>query len=167
MSEACRLEPGRQRGAEGARVRRSGTPSSRPQREARESGERVTQPDPGPLRSALATEPTPQAPEHGEVAQIGSGLRLFGRFQNLWNAGKAPVVQQQAERREAEQSPADVLVAIEARAERRLRVVQMEGEHPAATDRRLALRHGAAIARRRAEIVSGHEQMTGVEADAE
>src|SRR5215813_4553674 len=42
----------------------------------------------------------------------------------------------------------------------------MEGEHPSATDRRLALRHGAAIARRCAEVVSGREQMTGVEADA-
>ena len=77
VTYAWGLEPGRQCGAEGGGVRRSGTPSSRPQREAL----RIGRAGDGavPLRPALAIEPTPQsqATKNGQVAKVSGRLRLL------------------------------------------------------------------------------------------
>src|SRR5207245_5614392 len=69
---------------------------------------------------ARPTEPAAQPPKSREVAEIGGGLRFLGSLQNLRHPREATVVQQEPERGEPEEAAADVLMAVEPRAEGRL-----------------------------------------------
>ena len=60
-----------------------------------------------------------------------------------------------------------MLVAIDAAAERPLRVVQVKHLQPIEADQPLELPEGGRVAAGRADVVAGGEQMAGVEADAD
>src|SRR5947207_10662951 len=70
-----------------------------------------------------------QRAQDREVAEIGRGLRLLGGLQDLRHAGEALVGEQQAKRAAAEESAADVFVAVETGAERLPGVVEVKGQH--------------------------------------
>src|SRR5262249_39355118 len=115
----------------------------------------------------LAAAPTPQLSQDGEIAQVGGGLGLLGRLQHFGPPREAPVVEQEPDRCQTERAAADVLVAIEARAERRLGIVEVKRKHALESHGGLALCHRAAVAGLGADVVAGREEMTGVEAHAQ
>jgi hypothetical protein len=93
------------------------------------------------------------------------GFGLLRRLEHLRDACEPPVVQQEPERREAEEAGTDVLVAVEPGPEVGLRVVQVERQHAAKADGPLAFRHRALPALAPPDVVAGGEQVARVEAD--
>src|SRR6185503_20678642 len=67
-----------------------------------------------------------QTAQHAQVAAVGSRLHRLRRLDDFGEAREARVVEQVAKRFQPDLALADVLVAIDARAEGLLRVVQMK-----------------------------------------
>src|SRR5262249_47021765 len=78
-----------------------------------------------------------------------------------------PIVDDAAERLEAQAAVADVLVPIDAAAERPLRIVDVECLQPIEADEPAELPEGRRVAFGRAEVVARCEQVAGVEAHAD
>src|SRR5262249_1500037 len=89
------------------------------------------------------------------------------RLQTHRQPPEAPVVQDQPERLDAELSLADVVVAVDARAQLFLRIVQMERREALDADELVEFLEHRRVALLGAEIVAGGERVLGVEADAE
>src|SRR6266568_7109594 len=110
---------------------------------------------------------SPELAQQGEGVPVRPGLRILGRLESHGDPVEAPVRHQPAEGLFAEPSPADLLVTVEARAQRRFRVVQMKGPHVPEPHDPGAGRDDVAITLARAQVVAGGEEMTRVETDAE
>src|SRR6266850_3240646 len=105
-----------------------------------------------------------QPAQRREILQVGRRLGLLRRLEHLRHARKAWIVEQQAERTQAEPAPPDVLVAVEAGAERGAGVVEVEREHARQSHRVRTALDGGGVARGRADVVAGDEQVAGVQA---
>src|SRR4051812_18657456 len=97
---------------------------------------------------------------------FGFALRLRGLEEHR-RLPEPPVVDEAAERLEADVPFADVRVPIDAAAERLLRIVHMEGAQPGEPDCTTEPLERRGVAFRGGQVVPGREQMTGIEADAE
>src|SRR5438094_1818571 len=117
--------------------------------------------------SASSSRRPPQLSKRREVPEIRGGLGLLRRLQHLRHARERTAVLPAPERTKPEEATADVLVAVESRAEPRARVVQVEGQDPPPPHRRLAFGHRPAVSGLGAQIVAGGEEMTRVHAHAE
>src|SRR5204863_5414625 len=81
----------------------------------------------GPSRGPPCSPSQPA--QRREVLQVGGRVGLLRRLEYLRHARKAWIVEQQAERTQAEPAAPDVLVAVEAGAEPGAGAVQVEREH--------------------------------------
>src|SRR5262249_52166790 len=108
-----------------------------------------------------------QTSQPREVSPVGLRLGFFWRFEDLGNASEATVVEQAAKCAQSEEAHADVLVPVQARAERRSRIVQVEGQDTREADSLRALVDRGLPSRRAPQVVSGGEEVAGVDADAE
>src|SRR5438874_10774886 len=138
-------------------------------------GPRDGPPNPPALGAARRSRATPrsraylaptQPAQRRQILQIGGRLGLLRCLEHLRHARKAWIVEQQAERTQAEPAAPDVLVAVEAGAERGAGVVQMEREHARQSHRARAALDGGGVTRGRADVVAGDEQVAGVQAHA-
>ena len=81
--------------------------------------------------------------------------------------GKPGIGKQPPERFETDESFADMLVPIDSTAARLLRVVAMEDVEPIEADDALERLERVVVAGRVSDVVSGCEQVAGIEADAD
>src|ERR1051326_3689747 len=88
---------------------------------------------------ALRCAASQKRAQRGQVLPVRLVLDFLRRFEQLGDAPEARVVEDGAERVDADLPLADVLVAVDARAERLLRVAEGEGADPVDADRGLAL----------------------------
>src|SRR5205807_1779140 len=93
-------------------------------------------------------------------------LHVLRRLQHLRDAAEARVVEDKGERIAADGPFADVLVAVDARAERFLRVIEMKRADLLDADVALHLVDHPLPALARADVVTGGEDVAGVDADA-
>ena len=96
-------------------------------------------------------------------------LRLdrLRRLEQFRDAREARVVEKRGGTLEADLPFADVLVAVDARAERLLRVVEVKRADVVDADVPLHLVDRALVAVARADLVAGREDVAGVDADAD
>src|SRR2546421_7102877 len=118
-----------------------------------------------PLDRAPILAPS-QPAQRREVLQVGGRLGLLRRLEDLRHARKAWIVEEQAEGTQAEPAAPDVLVAVEAGAERGAGVVEVEREHARQSHRTRAALDGGGVAHRRADVVARDEQVAGIQAHA-
>ena len=105
-----------------------------------------------------------------ELAQVGADVLHLGTgfgFEAHRNAGEARIVDEAAERIEAEVALADMLMAIDARMERLERIVDVEGDEAIEPHMFIELGEGAVVALFRAQIVARSEGVLGIEAQAQ
>src|SRR5205814_10449831 len=102
--------------------------------------------------------------DRNDSLRAAFGLRRLEQHRQI---AEAAIVHEASERLEPEAPVADVLVAIDAAAERPLRVVQVKHLQPIEADQPLELLEGRRVAAGRADLVAGGEQMARVEADAD
>src|SRR5262249_55881406 len=89
------------------------------------------------------------------------------RLQQHRQVCKSWIVEQLAERFDAQTSPSDVLVAIDAAPAGLLRVIQGKHAKPIETDKAIEIAKRGRIAVVCAQVVSGGEQVTRIEAHAD
>src|SRR5438874_1056923 len=92
---------------------------------------------------------------------------LLWRFQQLRDAAEALIVEKEAKSFETDLSVADVLVTVDSRSERLLRIVEMEKSHIADADVFFNRLDRLFIAGARAQFIARRENVTGIEADAD
>ena len=120
--------------------------------------------DRGLGRHPLAAD---EAPQHGEVLLVLEAvIRLLG-FERGGDPLEPRVVHQVQERGEPHVALPDVLVAVDAGAERALRVVDVEGAQALEADLALELVPGGVPALPGHQVVSRGESVLGVDAHAE
>src|SRR5437870_125454 len=111
--------------------------------------------------------PSQKRAQRGQVLPVRLVLDFLRRLQQLRDAPEACVVDDEAERLDADLSIADVLVPVDVRAKRLLRVVEVERADPGDSDVPLDLFGRALPAAARADVVAGGEDVAGVDADAD
>src|ERR1043165_5684496 len=112
-------------------------------------------------------DPSQKRAELGQVPPVRLVLDFLWRLEQLRDAPEARVGDDGAEGLRADASLADVLVAVDARAERLLRVVEGERADFADADVRVDLVDDALPSAARADVVAGGEDVAGVDADAD
>ena len=123
---------------------------------------------PSPPRQVLAAISDSARRSGSTAISSARGSPSFGVSSSIGRSAKPPVVDDAAERLEAEAALADVLVAIDAAAERLLRVVQVKHLQPIESDQpRRTASNVAAYPSGDADVVARREQVAGVEADAD
>ncbi len=94
-------------------------------------------------------------------------LDRLRRLQQFGQAGEAGVVEEHAEGFQADLSLTDVLVPVDTRAERLLRVVEVEGTDVIEADEALDLSRQPLVAVTGPDVVAGGKDVAGVDADAD
>ena len=94
-------------------------------------------------------------------------LDRLRRLEQFRDAAEARVVEEESEGFDADLAVADVLVAVDARAERLLRVVEMKGADVGDADVRVESVDRPLVVVAIAELVSRCEDVAGVETDAD
>src|SRR5437762_221600 len=104
-----------------------------------------------------------QFPQHRQILAIHFAdafeLLAFRRLENLWHLAKARVVHDESKRREAEMPIADVRVTIDARAERGLRVVEVNRDNLLDAEDAVQFGHGFLVASLRTNVIASREEM--------
>src|ERR1051326_1373906 len=109
-----------------------------------------------------------QLPQHRQILAIHFAdaieLLAFRRLENLRHLAKARVVHDKSKRRKAEMPLADVRMPIDTRAERSLRVVDVNRDNLLDAEYAIEFVHRLPIASLSADVITGREKMAGIEA---
>src|SRR5262249_4102912 len=105
--------------------------------------------------------------KQGQRLAVGAGLGFLRRLDGHRDTGEPSVVQQPPERVAPEVAAADLLVAVEPRAEGLLRVVQVKRAHAAKTDQATAGGHRLGVDLTPPDVIAGRVEMTRVQTDAD
>src|SRR5438445_6508674 len=103
-----------------------------------------------------------QRSKRGQIAPIGFVLDFFRRFQKLGNPAEPRIIQQESKSVEAETSVTDVFVAIDARSEVLLRIVEVKNSDVANADLPVELLDRTLVCVASAEVVTGCEDVAGI-----
>ena len=104
--------------------------------------------------------------ERREVHQVFFDSGAFGGLQNFRYGGKSPVVDQETESIEPNESLADMEMPIHAATELFLAIVHMKSQYPLNTDEAVEFPNRFGVSLLRPDFVAGRKQMTRVQADA-